>query len=196
MPMLYSIWGIPAEGRIMANGRAIISHVVINCFDFPKMLEFYTKTLGFQLSDIGKAGANDLCFLTFDPEAEHHQLALMSGREGPPGVGALNHVCFRLATYQELQARHEQLSDRGVSGLSTVTHGSWLSVYALDPEGSRIEFRYDLPWYVGQPMAGPFDIGLSEAEIKRQTIEQNRNNPRFQPITEWRAKAAAKLPVA
>ena len=28
------------------------------------------------------------------------------------------------------------------------------------------------------------------------TIEQTRNNPRFQPITEWRAKAAAKLPVA
>lgn len=180
----------------MANGRAAISHVVINCFDFPKMLEYYTKTLGFQLSDIGKIGAGDICFLTFDPEAEHHQLALMSGRQGEPGTGALNHVCFRLATYKELQARHKMLGELGVSGIATVTHGSWLSLYSLDPEGTRIEFRWDLPWYVGQPMAGPVDLSLTEDEIKRMTIEQNRNNPRFQPITEWRAKAAAKLPVA
>ena len=53
-----------------------------------------------------------------------------------------------------------------------------------------------MPWYVGQPMAGPLDLSLSEEEIKRVTIEQNRNNPRFQPISEWRAKAAAKMPVA
>jgi catechol-2,3-dioxygenase len=181
----------------MAHGRPAISHVVISCFDFQKMLDHYTKTLGFYLSDIGRiGGATDLCFLTFDPEAEHHQLALMSGRQGPPGVGALNHVCFRLATYKELQARHRMLGDLGVSGIRTVTHGSWLSLYSMDPEGTQIEFRYDLPWYVGQPMAAPVDLSLSEEEIKQMTIEQNRNNPRFQPIAEWRAKAAAKLPVA
>jgi catechol 2,3-dioxygenase len=180
----------------MANGRAVISHVVINCFDFPKMLEHYTKTLGFQVSDIGRIGDTDICFLTFDPEAEHHQLALSSGRQGQPGGGALNHVCFRLASYKELQARHKMLGDLGVSGMRTVTHGSWLSLYSLDPEGTQIEFRWDLPWYVGQPFARPVDLTLSEDEIKRMTIEQNRDNPRFQPITEWRAKAAAKLPVA
>jgi catechol 2,3-dioxygenase len=180
----------------MANGRAAISHVVINCFDFQAMLDYYTKTLGFDLSDIGKAGGSDICFLTFDPEAEHHQLALTSGRQGPTGPGALNHVCFRLATYKELQARHKLLGEVGVSGITTVTHGSWLSLYSLDPEGNRIEFRWDLPWYVGQPMAGPVDLSLSEEEIKRMTIQQNLNNPRFQPMAEWRAKAAAKLPVA
>jgi catechol 2,3-dioxygenase len=180
----------------MANGRPIISHVVINCFDFQKMLEHYTKTLGFQVSDIGQIGGTDICFLTFDPEAEHHQLALMSGRRGEPGTGALNHVCFRLATYKELQRRHRRLGELGVAGINTVTHGSWLSLYSLDPEGTRVEFRYDWPWYCGQPLAGPVDLTLSEDEIKRMTIEQNRNNPRFQPITEWRAKAVAKIPVA
>lgn len=180
----------------MANGRPIISHVVINCFDFQKMLEYYTKTLGFFLSDIGKIGGTDIAFLTLDPEAEHHQLALMSGRQGPPGTGALNHVCFRLATYKDLQARHKMLSELGVPGVSTVTHGSWLSFYSLDPEGTRVEFRYDLPWYCGQPFAHPIDLTLSEDEIKQLTIDEHRNNPKFQPITEWRAKAVAKLPVA
>ncbi|HXQ50320.1 MAG TPA: VOC family protein [Stellaceae bacterium] len=180
----------------MANGRATISHVVINCFDFQKMLDYYTKTLGFFVSDIGKLGSSDICFLTLDPEAEHHQLALTSGRQGEPGAGPLNHVCFRLATYKELQARHKMLGDLGVSGIRTVTHGSWLSLYSLDPEGSNIEFRWDLPWYVGQPFARPVDLSLSEEEIKRWTIEQNRDNPRFQPMSEWRAKASAKMPVA
>jgi catechol-2,3-dioxygenase len=180
----------------MANGRPIISHVVINCFDFQRMLEHYTKTLGFFLSDIGRIGGGDIAFLTLDPDAEHHQLALMSGRQGPPGAGALNHVCFRLAAYKDLQARHRMLGELGVPGISTVTHGSWLSLYSLDPEGTRVEFRYDLPWYCGQPFAHPIDLSLSEEEIKELTIEEHRNNPKFQLITEWRAKAVANLPVA
>ncbi len=177
----------------MASSRATISHVVINCFDFARMLDYYTKSLGFYLSDIGKIGGGDIAFLTFDPEAEHHQLALMGGREGAPGAGALNHVCFRLDSYEALQARHRQLRESGAAGISAVTHGSWLSLYSLDPEGNRIEFRWDLPWYVGQPFAGPLDLSLGEEEIKRMTLEQNKDNPRFQPIAQWRAKAAAEL---
>jgi len=180
----------------MANDRAIISHVVINCFDFERMVDYYTKTLGFYLSDIGKIRETQLCFLTFDPDAEHHQLALTGGRKGQPGDGSLNHVCFRLPSYKALQARHKTLGNAGVAGIETVTHGSWLSLYSLDPEGNKIEFRWDLPWYVGQPFAMPVDLSLSEDEIKRATIEQNKDNPRFQPMTEWRAKAIAKLPVA
>jgi len=179
----------------MANGRAVISHVVINCFDFGRMVDYYTKTLGFYLSDIGQIGETQLCFLTFDPEAEHHQLALTGGRKGKPGETSLNHVCFRLPTYKELQARHEMLKGLGAN-IRTVTHGSWLSLYSFDPEGNQIEFRYDLPWYVGQPFARPIDLTLSEEEIKALTIEQHKDNPKFQLISEWRAKAVAELPVA
>ena len=179
----------------MGQSRAIISHVVINCFDFSTMVDYYTKTLGFYLSDIGRIGETQLCFLTFDPEAEHHQLALTGGRQGKPGDGALNHVCFRLATYGELQARHKFLLDRRAEGLSTVSHGSWLSLYSPDPEGNKIEFRWDLPWYVGQPFAKPVDLSLSEEEIKRAILAENTNNPRFEPMAAWRAKAVAKLPV-
>jgi len=179
----------------MANGRPVISHVVIACFDFPKMVEYYTKTLGFYLSDIGTVNTTQLCFLTFDPEAEHHQIALTGGRKGAPGDGALNHVCFRLPSYDALKARHRALIDKGAQDLSTVTHGSWLSLYSPDPEGNKIEFRWDMPWYVGQPFAQPVDLSLSEDEIRRRTIEQNRDNPRFEPMAAWRAKATAKLTV-
>jgi len=183
-----------AEGaRIMADGRPIISHVVINCFDFAAMLTYYTGSLGFHLSDIGKIGVNDIAFLTFDPQAEHHQLALTGGRKGKSGEGALNHVCFRLATYPDLQARHRALVERGAVGIRLTHHGSWLSVYSQDPEDNRIEFRWDMPWYVGQPFGRPLDLGLSEEELRRATVEENRNNPRFQTIEAWRKKADAEL---
>lgn len=179
----------------MAQGRAVISHVVISCFDFPAMVDYYTGVLGFSLSDIGRIGETDLCFLTFDPEAEHHQLALTGRRQGKPGEGALNHVCFRLETYEALQARHRLLAERGVRGITTVSHGSWLSLYSEDPEGNKIEFRWDLPWYVGQPFAKPVDLSLSEDAIRRAILDENKDNPRFEPMAAWRAKAVAKLPV-
>lgn len=178
----------------MAKDRPVISHVVISCFDFRRMVEYYTKTLGFHLSDIGTIGSTELCFLTFDPDAEHHQIALTGGRKGQPGDGALNHVCFRLASYERLQSRHKELIAKGAADIATVTHGSWLSLYSSDPEGNKIEFRWDLPWYVGQPFAQPVDLNLGEEAIRRATLEQNRDNPRFQPMREWREKAAATLP--
>ncbi|HEV8015921.1 MAG TPA: VOC family protein [Stellaceae bacterium] len=178
----------------MASGRPIISHVVIACFDVAAMFDYYTKTLGFSVSDRGKIrDVTELCFLTFDPEAEHHQIALTGGRKGQPGDGALVHVCFRLPSYAALQARHRALAAKGVAELTTMTHGSWLSVYSTDPEGNKIEFRYDLPWYVGQPFAQPVDLASSEDEIRRATIEHNRDNPRFQLMDEWRKTALAKL---
>ena len=177
----------------MANGRPIISHVVINCFDFDRMRAYYTDALGFHLSDIGRIGDNDICFLTFDPQAEHHQLALTGGRKGAPGGGALNHVCFRLAAYPDLQARHRMLVRRGAAGIRLTHHGSWLSVYSQDPEDNRIEFRWDTPWYVGQPYGRPLDLALTEDEVKRATIEANRDNPRFRTIESWRDKAETEL---
>jgi catechol 2,3-dioxygenase len=177
----------------MAQGRPVISHVVIGCFDFARMLDYYRQILGFHLSDIGRIGDNDIAFLTFDPQAEHHQLALTGGRKGRPGEGALNHVCFRLDRYADLQARHRALVERGVAGIRLTHHGSWLSVYSQDPEDNRIEFRWNMPWYVGQPFGKPLDITMSEDEIKRATVAENQSNPRFKTIEAWRDQAEAEL---
>src|SRR5579864_1410082 len=102
----------------MSGERPVISHVVIACFDFRAMVVFYTKTLGFSVSDIGQIRDNDLCFLTFDPETEHHQIALTGGRKGAAGDGALVHVCFRLPRYAELQARHRGYAGKGIEGMT------------------------------------------------------------------------------
>jgi len=43
----------------MNRGKASISHVVLYCYDFKRMLDFYTTVLGFHLSDIGRARGNE-----------------------------------------------------------------------------------------------------------------------------------------
>jgi len=177
----------------MQDGKARISHVVIFCFDFPKMLDFYTGVLGFHLSDKGEARGNDICFLTLDPEADHHQLALASGRTGPREGGALNHVAFRVGSLAELRRRHQALTRAGVTGIEPITHASWLSVYYRDPENNRLEFFWDTPWYVAQPIVEPLDLSRSDDEILSAIVAEYGHRPEFKPMAEWKAEAAKAL---
>jgi catechol 2,3-dioxygenase-like lactoylglutathione lyase family enzyme len=176
----------------MSRGQASISHVVLYCYDFKRMLDFYTQVLGFHLSDVGRARGNDICFLTLDPEIDHHQVALASGRQGPREAGALNHVAFRVASLAELRGRHETLNRAGVEGVELISHGSWLSVYYRDVEGNRLEFFCDTPYYVKQPIVEPLDIDLnaSEEEAWRAIEAKYGRDPTFKPMADWKAEAA------
>ena len=176
----------------MNRGKASISHVVLYCYDFRRMLDFYTQVLGFHLSDIGRARGNDICFLTLDPETDHHQVALASGRQGPKEAGALNHVAFRVKSLAELRKRHESLKQAGVDGVELITHGSWLSVYYRDPEGNRLEFFWDTPYYVQQPIVEPLDIDLnaSEEEAWRAIEAKYGRDPSFKSMAQWKAEAS------
>ena len=69
-----------------------LSHVGLYVHDVPKMIDFYTKTLGFVVSD----GAEDgrITFLSRNP-SDHHQVVLVRGQVivendelvGQPGAG-------------------------------------------------------------------------------------------------------------
>ena len=171
-----------------------ISHVVMYVYDFQKMKDFYTNVLGFHLSDIGTGRGADICFLTLDPGLDHHQLALSGGRKGPRDAGSLNHVAFRVNSLAELRRRYEHLSAaNAVTDVDPVTHGSWLSVYYRDPENNRMEFFWDTPWYVKQPIIDALDFSLSDEDILRVTEETYRDYEGFQPMEEWRAKTVRDL---
>ena len=171
-----------------------ISHVVLYVYDFPVMKDFYTNVLGFHLSDMGRARGNDICFLTLDPELDHHQIALAGGRTGPRDAGSLNHVAFRLGSLAALRRRHQQLmAEDAVTAVDPVTHGSWLSVYYRDPENNRMEFFCDTPWYMKQPIIDSLDFSLSDEEILRVTEETYRDTEGFRPMSEWRAEAARNV---
>jgi catechol 2,3-dioxygenase len=177
----------------MKYGKATISHVVLYCYDFHKMMDFYTNVLGFHLSDSGKARGNDICFMTLDPEADHHMLALAAGRTGSPEDRIINHIAFRVGSMADLRQRYELLKRNGVKDIEPITHGSWLSVYYRDIENNRLEFFCDTPWYIRQPIVKPLDLSLSDDEIMRATVEEFGDTPEFKLMSEWKTETLRAL---
>ena len=62
-----------------------LGHVGIICDDFLKMRDFYTRVLGLTVTDEDPGRGS--CFLSADPENEHHELNLGQARPDRHQVG-------------------------------------------------------------------------------------------------------------
>jgi catechol-2,3-dioxygenase len=154
--------------------------------DPARMEDFYTRVLGFGVTDRGDLGPTRIVFLSRDPR-EHHQIILASGRPPAAGFNPINQVSFRMADFAGLREMHRRLEREGVKELSPVSHGNALSVYFRDPEGNRLELFVDTPWYVQQPLRIPMDMSRTDAEIWEWAEREARKQPGFKPVEEWRA---------
>ncbi len=171
------------------------SHVGLFVMDMPRMVDFYSRVLGFTVTDRGKLGDTLLTFLSRDPR-EHHQIVLVEGRpEGLPDR-IVNQVSFRVDTLAELQRFYRSVRGEGVRDLVAITHGNAWSIYFRDPEGSRIEVFTDTDWHVTQPIREPIDLDRPEADIRQETEAFCRARPGFRPMAEWRAEIAARIAAA
>src|SRR5713226_4017694 len=141
-----------------------LSHVGLYVTDVPKMIDFYTKTLGFVVSD----GAPDgrITFLSRNP-SDHHQVVLVRGRATDLETPMVQQVSFNVETLANVQRAYRKVTQAGCQGIRPISHGNAWSVYFQDPEGNQIEMFCDTPWYVPQPC--------------------------FKPIEEWRAEISKKI---
>jgi catechol-2,3-dioxygenase len=160
--------------------------------DPARMEDFYTRVLGFAVTDRGVLGTVSLVFLSRDPR-EHHQIVLAAGRPGAAGFNPINQISFRMGDFAGLREMHRRLREEAVSELAPVSHGNALSVYFKDPEGNRIELFVDTPWYVQQPLRIPMDMKLSDAEIWAWAEREARKLPGFRPVEEWRSETERKM---
>ena len=167
------------------------SHMGIFVTDPARMEDFYTRVLGFAVTDRGTLGSTSLVFLSRDPQ-EHHQIVLAGGRPGT-GFTSINQISFRMADLAGLREMHRRLEAEGVQELAPVSHGNALSVYFKDPEGNRIELFVDTPWYVEQPVRVPMDMKLPPAELWAWAERDARQRAGFQPVEEWRSALRKKL---
>jgi catechol 2,3-dioxygenase len=172
-----------------AAPKISFSHIGLHVRDIEKMTDFYVRTLGFVENDRGALGTTQLVFLSRDPR-EHHQIALVSGRDGDARV--VHHISFRVESLGDLRIIKERLEKEG-SRTMPGDHGNAWTVYASDPEGNTLEFFLDTPWYVKQPRMEPIDFSLSDEEIARRTLAAIEKDPSFRPIGEWSAELARKL---
>ncbi len=168
------------------------SHVGLFVIDMARMVDFYSRVLGFAVTDSGKLGTAMLTFLSRDP-GDHHQIVLVEGR--PEGLAdrIVNQVSFRVDSLAELLDFYRRIRAEGVRDLAPRTHGNAWSVYFRDPEGNRIEVFTDTEWHITQPVSEPIDLDRSEVEIRRDTEAFCRARAGFRPMAAWRADIARKI---
>jgi catechol 2,3-dioxygenase-like lactoylglutathione lyase family enzyme len=112
------------------------SHAVLNVRDIDSMIDFYTKILGFRISDRGPLagdGSPEIVFMSQVP-TDHHQLAFVgAGRDDNP-PNSVNHFAFRVESLDDVKEMKAQLDDDGrAQNIRPLTHGNAWSVYFTDP---------------------------------------------------------------
>jgi catechol 2,3-dioxygenase-like lactoylglutathione lyase family enzyme len=172
------------------------SHLGIFVADLAVMEDFYTRVLGFTVTDRGnldtRRGTVALVFLSRDPRA-HHQIVLAGGRPRELPFNPINQISFRMDDLAGLRQMHARLEAEAVADIAPVSHGNALSVYFLDPEGNRVELFIDTPWYVDQPLRIALDMGLPDATLWAKVEAEARKLPGFMPVEQWRAAMARKM---
>jgi len=178
----------------------MFSHMGFACSDLAKMEDFYTRVLGFTVTDHGEFGGMRLIFMSRDP-LEHHQLVLVSGRPDnlPPNpyhpqFGSLiNQISFRVASLQALRELLGTLQRENAQSILVGNHGIAWSIYCHDPDGNNLEFFVDTPWYFPQPFLEPLDLSQPDDVIIAQTREMAQLRPGYLPYADWRSRVAQRM---
>jgi len=141
-----------------------IGHVGIYCDDVERQLDFYTRVLGFKVTDQRPEGG--FYFLSTDPEREHHMVLLRPGGRGDGKV--LQQLSFHTASLGEVREFHRRLVADGAKISETITHGNAVSVYFWDPEGNRLEIYWDTGVWIQQPFKEDIDLEADDEGIMAQ----------------------------
>ena len=176
------------------------SHMGLSVKDIARMEGFYTRVLGFTVTDRGTAGGMQLVFLSRDP-FDHHQIVLATGRPerlpantaNPQFGPSINQISFKMGTLADLREMHGRLQAEGGSNLCPANHGIAWSIYAHDPEGNNLEFFVDSDWYITQPFLIPLDFSKSDELIVAETKQLCESSEGFEPYGDWRERVARRM---
>src|SRR5260370_1237195 len=84
-----------------------LGHVGIYVRDLERMVAFYRDVLGMRVTKQNwRAG---VVFLSADPEAVDHEIALMRGRPSADDPHLIQQISMRVATLDDLRAFHRRL---------------------------------------------------------------------------------------
>src|SRR6267154_780756 len=108
-----------------------IGHVGLYCRDLAKMVDFYTRVLGFKVSDVNEKG---MTFLRFGSDHHSFVLAQMSPDEVKKGAGAtlLQQIAMEVASLDALKRIRKTLLDQGVNVRGKIKHEGPGNDYTFD----------------------------------------------------------------
>jgi catechol 2,3-dioxygenase len=177
----------------------MFSHMGISVIDLDRMTDFYSRVLGFTITDHGDAAGLKLVFLSRDP-GDHHQIVLATGRpkvlpentaNAMYGV-SINQISFKMGSIDDLRGIKKRFEEEKLTTFPA-NHGIAWSVYAPDPEGNNLEFFVDTDWYFPQPFLEPLDLTKSDEEIIAETQALCAAQKGYEPYANWRARIAMRM---
>ena len=105
------------------SGIAGLGHVGIYADDIMKQRDFYTRVMGLEIADEDLEGRG-MCFLSSDPEREHHEFVLMKGKDAPEGAKVIQQISFIVPTIDDLREHYHRLQDENFKIDRIVSHGN------------------------------------------------------------------------
>lgn len=125
---------------------AKIGHVVLMVQDLEKSVDFYTRVLGFRVSDAYPATMVPGRMVFMRCANDHHGVALVGGAAAPGNSNELNHMAFEVATLDEVFRARVHLEAEGVK----ITYagrrraGCQVAVEFLDPDNHVLEIYWGI----------------------------------------------------
>lgn len=165
------------------NIQPVLSHMALFVRDIERMIDFYGRVLGLNVSDGRKRepnasrGDSEIVFLSNEPQI-HQQLQLSATLFGDEGCNVVHQVSFRLkglGELREIARRIIEETQTDLAQLDQLDHGNAWSLYFRDPEGNMLELYVNTPWRVDHPFAQPFDVMQPDDVIMATTYERVRD---------------------
>ncbi|HZY52345.1 MAG TPA: VOC family protein, partial [Reyranella sp.] len=107
---------------------AQLTHFGIHAADLDRMVDFYTRVMGYVVSDsgVGRSGAR-VAFMTQNPEC-HHQFVLFDGRPKELPYNPVNQISLRLDSLDTLRGYRQALLKEGIAEQRVTDHGNAWSI--------------------------------------------------------------------
>ena len=176
--------------REAAVARVVqLGHIGLYVRDLERMANFYRDFLGMQVTKRNSQGS--MVFLSSDPQASDHEIALVKGRPSAEDPHLINQISMRVETLDDLRDFHRRLLAENYSIQRVVNHGSALGCYFLDPEGNVTEIFWRSGYDCWAPTGEPVDLATTSDEAILEHIQTIIQRERDVPMGEVRVPAGA-----
>ncbi len=136
-----------------------IGHVVLKVTDLERSTEFYTKVMGFRVSDAYPESMLPGRMVLMRFNSDHHGLAIMGGATQPPTGKEIHHRAFQVETLDEVFRARNHLIANGVEidFEGRRRGGCQVAVEFRDPDGHCLEIYWGLDQVADGDNARPAD---------------------------------------
>ena len=158
-----------------------LGHTGLLVNDLARMRDFYERVLGLQVTDEDENLG--IVFFSAQPELEHHEFVLQTGRTAEAGAKLPHQISWRVDSLETIVDFHNRFRREEIPVQQEVTHGNAIGIYFFDPEGNRNEVYLKLEREVRQPFRKTLNLDQPLDELLADVEDLLVNGgPAYQPV--------------